>query len=247
MLLGKGKKPTRRQRMIFWGIVLFFAAVGVWGVRWYDNNSRFIIAIREAKTETVKEYLSAGRNPNVRVPLRIYGKFVWVTPLDAALTTNTPEIVMMLLEKGANSNERNTEGMSLLMAAILDGDKSEIVSALLAHGADPNGEASDTMTPLLLASGQGLSEDIRALLKAGADVNALGRKRDGRADGFNALMYYIKFDTDEGKDVDIPRLLLDAGLDIQHKADNGESAFSMAERKFPGSPLATFLKERATQ
>ena len=60
-------------------------------------------------------------------------------------------------------------------------------------------------------------------------------------------MYYIKFDTDEGKDVDIPRLLLDAGLDIQHKADNGESALSMAERKFQGSPLVTFLKERATQ
>ena len=247
MLLGKGKKPTRRQRLIFWGVVLFFAAVAACGVRWYENNSRFIIAIREAKIETVKEYLSAGRNPNVRVPLKIYGKFVWVTPLDAALTTNTPEIVTMLLEKGANPNERNTEGMSLLMAAILDGDKSEIVSALLAHGADPNGEASDTLTPLLLASGQGLSEDIRALLKAGADVNALGRKRDGRADGFNALMHYIKFATDEGKAIDIPRLLLDAGLDIQRKADNGESALSMSERKFPGSPLATFLKERATQ
>ena len=69
MLLGKGKKPTRRQRMIFWGIVLFFAVVGAWGVRWYENNSRFIIAIREAKIETVNEYLVEGRNPNVRVPL----------------------------------------------------------------------------------------------------------------------------------------------------------------------------------
>lgn len=247
MLLGKGKKPTRRQRMIFWGIVLFFAVVSLWGVRWYDNNSRFIIAIREARVDTVKEYLSAGRNPNVRVPLKIYGKFVWVTPLDAALTTNTPELVAILLDKGANPNGLNTEGMSFLMSAILDGDKAEIVRTLLTHGANPNGEASDSMTPLLLASGQGLSEDMRALLKAGADVNALGRKRDGRADGFNALMYYIKFATDEGKATDIPRVLLDAGLDIKHKADNGESALTMAERKFPGSPLAVFLKEYASR
>lgn len=245
MLLGKGKKPTRRQRLIFWGIVLFFAAVGVWGVRWYDNNSRFIIAIREARVDAVKEYLAEGRNPNVRVPLKIHEKFVWLTPLDAALTTNTPELVQLLLEKGANPNEKNTEGMSFLMSAILDGDRTGIVQDLLAHGANPNGEDSDVLTPLLLASGQGLSEDVRSLLQAGADVNALGRKRDGRADGFNTLMYYIKFATDKGKAVEIPRLLLDAGLDIQHKADNGETALTMAEKKFPGSPLVAFLKERA--
>lgn len=133
------------------------------------------------------------------------------------------------------------------MAAILDGDKSEIVRAFLSHGADPNGEASDSMTPLILASGQGLSEDIRALLKAGANVNALGRKRDGRADGFNALMHYIKFATDEGKALRYSPPFIGCELDIQHKADNGESALSMAERKFQGSPLVTFLKERATQ
>lgn len=245
--MGKGKKPTRRQRLIFWGVVLFFAAVGVWGVRWYDNNSRFIIAIREGRIDAVREHLDGGRNPNVQVPLKIHNKFVWVTPLDAAFTTNTPELVELLLKKGANPNGRNTEGMSPLMSAILDGDKAEIVRQLLAHGADPNGEASDSMTPLLLASGQGLSEDVRSLLQAGASVDVLGRRREGRADGFNALMYYIEFATDEGKAVDIPRLLLDAGLNIEHKADNGESALSLAEKNFPGSPLVAFLKERAAR
>ena len=67
-----------------------------------------------------------------------------------------------------------------LFDAVKSGNLSEFSGAL--SGADVNAAGEGGMTPLMLAASLGYLEQVKALLKAGADVAA----RDARE--YNALM-----------------------------------------------------------
>ena len=79
----------------------------------------------------------------------------------------------------------------------------DIVEALLAHGADPNAAASDGCTPLHYAAREDAAGAVAALLRGGADadaVNAGGRRAEEE----------IYDDTDGGEGEDIARMLRNA-------------------------------------
>ena len=80
--------------------------------------------------------------------------------------------------------------------------------------------AADTGEDLIEAAKKGEAEKVRALLDAGADVNAKDEH------GATALMYALG---GEGKLYPaIAKVLLDAGADVNAKAGNGVTAVMLA-------------------
>jgi len=87
-----------------------------------------------------------------------------------AAYTKNDKIVKLLLNKGADPNRADIEGISpLYWAAYTKNDK--ILKLLLAKGADPNIEDNEGKTPLYWAIYTGNSEATKILLQHGADLN----------------------------------------------------------------------------
>jgi ankyrin repeat protein len=148
------------------------------------------LAANNASGAMVKLLLDAGANANATIR---DGE----TVLMAAARTGSPEAVKLLLDRGADVNAREqTLGENALMWAAAE-NHPEAVTLLISRGADVNGRSSNLpwskdrfglegvltilpkgrWTPLMYAGRQGSLEAARALVDAGADVNALDPDR----------------------------------------------------------------------
>ncbi len=87
-----------------------------------------------------------------------------------------PSKIKKLLEKGADPNVRNEEGLTPLHIAAQKG-QGKVADLLLSYGADVNARDYDGWTPLHWAVFWGKTEVVKVLLSHGADVNAK-TKRD---------------------------------------------------------------------
>ena len=102
------------------------------------------------------------------------------TPLMYAASSYGDSVVSQMLKAGAKVNARSTRGETALMASAVTGMADE---DLLDAGADVNAVNDVGMTALMLLAQRGEPEEIKALLKAGANA----RKKD--AAGRTALDY----------------------------------------------------------
>jgi ankyrin repeat protein len=100
------------------------------------------------------------------------------------------EIYRLLLSAGANPNLKANNGYTALTFAIptyrnllnannpaswiqlADVQSPKMVKELMTAGADPNIPNNDGVTPLMIAASRGLTEIVKALLAASANVNA---------------------------------------------------------------------------
>jgi ankyrin repeat protein len=99
-----------------------------------------------------------------------------MTALLLAIKENHPEIVKLLLDRGADPNQKTPQNWSPLHEAAVTGNP-EIVSALLAKGANPRVfESQNHGTPLHIACFQGNQAICELLVKAGADLTARDRE-----------------------------------------------------------------------
>ncbi|MGV3722849.1 MAG: ankyrin repeat domain-containing protein [Actinomycetota bacterium] len=89
-----------------------------------------------------------------------------VPALHAAVYADDPEIMRLLLRRGANPN-RAFEGATPLFLAASDGDPDR-VRMLLARGANPNTPSSEGVTPLRAAANERNNQVIAVLKRAGA-------------------------------------------------------------------------------
>jgi uncharacterized protein len=90
------------------------------------------------------------------------------TPFLAAVDGHFPEIVKYLLEKGADANGRDGDGISCLMYAACSG-RVDITKLLLEAGADPNASGNGKgQLPLCAAVMGGDRETIELLIEHGA-------------------------------------------------------------------------------
>ena len=138
------------------------------------------------------------------------------TPLHRAACNGHTTMVDMLLEKGANIEAKDTNGVTPLYWASHEGHTGT-AEALLAKGADIEAKGNDGWTPLCRASHGGHTGTAEALLAKGADIEA----KDN--DGFTPL-HRASFQGHTGT----MTALLDSGADTSLKNKAGETAHDLA-------------------
>ncbi|MHB9147539.1 MAG: ankyrin repeat domain-containing protein [Candidatus Amoebophilus sp.] len=152
-------------------------------------------AIRRGAKEIVEELLNRGAELN--------SSDEWNTNLIEAIINKQPEIIKLLLEKGAKVDDQNNKGETALMCAVQEGD-IDTVSTLLEQGTDVNKKDLQGFTALMyivkrmhgieILANKLTNEDIlEKLLEAGADINI------SNGDGETAL--YLANDKPEIKNL----------------------------------------------
>jgi hypothetical protein len=134
------------------------------------------------------------------------GAWATVTVIDLAVDLNDPKLLEQLVAEGhpIDGLPNSLDMSTLHLATYLQRDKAFLW--LLEKGVDPNPREIDGVTPLMMAAMRPQVEmaSIRALLEAGADVNAVD------VYGRNALIYAIR-----SQRFDNASLLASAGTDLK--------------------------------
>ena len=144
--------------------------------------SHFHIACYLGKLEWVKAFLDRGIDPDIRIrrPLRKAPNFesegaMWIneTGLHAALRVGHREVVLLLLERGADANAPDMYQHTFLHC-VLENDKNIVKLLVEDGGADVNARNSSGETPLHCACRpEGSRSVVEALLEAGADIDLM--------------------------------------------------------------------------
>jgi ankyrin repeat protein len=170
-----------------------------------------------------------------------------VTPLQLAATNGSAAMIGRLIRAGADPNASLTpSGDTALMMAARTG-KVDSVRALVEAGASVNAkETWGGTTPLMWAVSERHADAARLLIASGADVNARshyvaaanGRGFEGRTpiasrtdekpeDFASGWLTPLMFAAREG-DVELTRMLVRAGADVDAAAGDGKTALALA-------------------
>lgn len=188
------------------------------------SDEDFVNLCKSGDVKRVEEALRFGANANAQKDSN--------TALICAACKGYTEIVELLLEHKANTNVKDSQGMTALMwaTATLIG-KPKIVELLLEYGADVNAKDDDSSTALIGATLRGDAEVAEVLLEHGADVNT----KDNN--GFTVLMW--------AKDSRIAELLLEHGAGINTKDDDGSTALMWATSRGNAEVVELILEHGA--
>lgn len=148
-----------------------------------------------------------------------------LAPIHYAVFQNRPNAVRLLLEAGADPNMDSPEGTPLTLAAKTY-SSPEVLWQLLAYGADPDKPNSFGKTAILFTLGQ--PSKVRMLLDARAGV--MSRQWSIETPLHVGYRLYLRRVITFGKEQtrESIKMLLDAGIDIDHKNRNGRTPLMMA-------------------
>ncbi len=133
------------------------------------------------------------------------------------------EFAFWAKEQGADIHFRDRIGQTpIFETARMDGD----ISLLTELGADVNDVRSDGCTPLHIAATRGCKKAVRALIKAGAKVDA--RTNDYNGFGYFTVLEKVLYEASLSsmKKYDICKILLDKGAEMTERSLQFVSAFS---------------------
>ena len=199
------------------------------------NANLFIASAEKGDVNSVKRLLSLGVDPNV---IDRSGK----TALLAAVSGGHIELVEALLDAGAQPSP------SALITAAFHGNLA-ILESLIDAGADPSEKVDngrDALVSAILSPLGNASDTIRVLIAAGAPVNeryelryvAPPRVETGRT----ALMY-----ASYKGDVDVVKILIEAGSDVNVRTAAGETAVGLAKAKTKDEVVAALRAAGAVE
>ena len=130
----------------------------------------FLQALWEGDAAKLEEMLQGGMDPNLST--RFGGR-----PLIISAKKKNPEILKLLIARGASLESRDPNETTPLIAAASAG-LEENVEILIAAGADLNARDITGLTPLSWASIKGFPKIVEILISGGADVGA--KSKDGK-------------------------------------------------------------------
>ena len=126
------------------------------------THSLLHIAIARGELDKINEYINQNTNVNCLAGDGL-STLQWAMAAD-------PQILSLLLDKGANPNTKSTEGATPIMNAV-QSDKIEHLHILIKNKADLNAKDNRGFTALHRASEMGRKEMVQILLENGADKN----------------------------------------------------------------------------
>jgi ankyrin repeat protein len=162
--------------------------------------------------------------------------------LQLAADVDDLDSIKLLLAAGANAKTEDQARITPL-ASTAQNCNLEGTKLLLARGADPNigntaaGEVKFgkiqliSITPLMLAATYCAPEVVKALVDAGAKVNATDIR------GMPPLVYAV---SSEEQNAAVARMLINAGADVNAKTNAGETALDWA-KKFGNARMISLL------
>ena len=184
-----------------------------------DGTTALHWAVHWNEVEAAKVLVKAGANPSAT---NRFG----ASPLSGAALSGNAELLKIFLDAGADAKALSTaDGETVLMSAARSGSV-ESVRLLLDRGADVNArERYKGQTALMWAAAERHAPIVKLLLERGADWKVRSFDRETRPPrlsaassispiprgGFTALMFTAR----EG-DLESARIMLDAGVDINH-------------------------------
>ena len=201
-----------------------------------------------------KEIFEVIENGDYHTLINLLEKGININILDdngntALHLASTPEIVKLLLDKGANPEARNNQNDTPLIFASFN-DNTESVKLLLEKGADPNAQNSNGNTPLIFASSNDNTESVKLLLEKGANPEARNNQNDTPLifASFNDNTESIKLLLEKGADPNtqnsngntaliiaslnnytkLVKLLLEKGANLEVQNNNGDASLSIA-------------------
>ena len=134
------------------------------------------------------------------------------SPIAVAARAGSTELVKFLLDRGANLHWATESTWTLLHLSSMH---AETTRFLLENGVDVN-RAGEGGTPLVFATCDNQSEVVKVLLSFKADTEIPYCGDTPGLQGFTALNFAMA-----QENMEIARLLLEAGADVNHRADSG--------------------------
>jgi len=171
------------------------------------GKTALMLAASNGHTQTVKLLLDHGAHVDVQDN---FG----TTAIIVAATAAKTESAVLLAQQGADPTYKDTSGGSALSNATFFGH-SATVSALLPFATNLTKDDAEEL--MMIASGLGHVEVIKALLAHGVSANARGIKQR------TAIMAAAAFNKPE-----VAKLLLSSGADPALRDDDGFNAFDIA-------------------
>jgi ankyrin repeat protein len=211
-----------------------------------DLWSALVWVIHTGRVEAVRVLLRKGADVNVPT----YSG----TPIQVAARGGHVEIAELLIEAGCDVDAASSVSTPLISA--IEKGHSDIALKLLQAGADPNRKPSfGDAYPIALASAQGDAAVIRALITAGADMNApivraTIKQREQQTDWADPEIAVDTFPvilTARCGHGDALATLLEMGADAHRKDGEGFSAYDWATRNEDQAVLAVLHRFGITE
>ncbi|MDD2707367.1 MAG: ankyrin repeat domain-containing protein [Verrucomicrobiae bacterium] len=200
------------------------------GLRHSNGFTPLLLAAAKGHVECARLLLEAGANPNEKsLGLQSSGA-------TSLMLASKRAMAKLLLDKGADFHERNSNGHDCLTLAA-GYDRAEVVREILDHGAKPDDAAADGGTPLLMAAANNALNAASVLLEAGADPNT--RMSPG-APMLNRIIH-----SGEGRNAAAVRLLVEKGADIEARGSDGFTPMMVASWEGYGEVAAVLKKAGA--
>jgi len=166
------------------------------------DDSKFTMLINGIFSESVpvvKYLIQKGVNIN-ELDERDY------SAVGVAASQSLNDIVKVLVDAGADINQKQGEFKQTLIMLALHDDNTELVKYLIKKGVDVKAQATDGETALYLAAAYGNIEAADALLRAGADIDKES------SIGFSPLFRAI-----QKKNTDMALYLISKGADVNSR------------------------------